>query len=455
VKQVLAEAGVPLGAPLHVLHAYKLRNAKLHQEFNRKLSGGVGGSGRGGSAAASPVASPGGTNGAASLPPPQGYTHRLLAMRLPPRSVEHVLVHGLRPKPPLAQAREWQVDPRTVPEAGCVDMDSLASIIGASLPPPPPFALFSGGAAWDELLASAIEEAITARNGLAAGLASSVAGERANGHAKGGAAGGAPTNRLIVLCRVLVPLSPSEAIAERMAASGSPVRHSKAGTASAAAATAAALAQARLAAAYPPPGTASTTDPEMILPLYLLHYGTMTAPPPEPQMPPAPLSLSSGSEKNVAQVEKAVPAEPRAVRNDSGGASKGGRIRAAAAAAAAAAAIAGGAGGAASRAAAPSASAPAETEFGKLPAALRATREHQVYLTCRAATAERMREVAGVFAATIEGMTQQLTPARSNALVEEERREAELQMLLNDAKAELSKLKKTNRDLASELNTTY
>ena len=52
-------------------------------------------------------------------------------------------------------------------------------------------------------------------------------------------------------------------------------------------------------------------------------------------------------------------------------------------------------------------------------------------------------------------MTQQLTPARSTALTEDERREAELQMLLNDAKAELGKLKKTNRDLASELNTTY
>ena len=34
----LLAAGVPLGAPLHVLHAYKLRNAKLHQEFNRKLT---------------------------------------------------------------------------------------------------------------------------------------------------------------------------------------------------------------------------------------------------------------------------------------------------------------------------------------------------------------------------------------------------------------------------------
>lgn len=451
VRQVLAEAGVPFGSPLHVLHAYKLRNARLEQEFNRKLKSSSGVSG------ASPVASPGGSNGAAPLPPPQGYTHRLLAMRLPPRSVEHLLVHGLRPKPPVTSARDWQVDPRTVPEAGCVDMESLASIVAASVPPPPPFALFSGPAAWEELLASTIEEAVTARDGLAAGLASSHGGEHGHGHAKGAAAGSTPTNRLIVLCRVLVPISPSEAVAERLASGGSaggspggsPPRHAKGGAASAAA-----LAQARLAAACPPSGTASTTDPEMILPLYLLHYGTMTAPPPEPQMPPAPLSQSSGSEKNVAQVEKAAPSEPRAVRNDSRGASKGGTTRAAAAAAAEAAG--GGKGGGGSRgAAAPAAKAASEAEFGKLPAALRATREHQVYLSCRAATAERMREVAGVFAATIEGMTQQLTPARSNAMIEDERREAELQMLLNDAKAELSKLKKTNRDLASELNTTY
>ena len=176
-------------------------------------------------------------------------------------------------------------------------------------------------------------------------------------------------------------------MAERLGAGGSPPRHTKGGVASTAA-----LAQARLAAAYPPPGTASTTDPEMILPLYLLHYGTMTAPPPEPQMPPAPLSQSSGSEKNAAQVEKAVPAEPRAVRNDSRGA-KGGTTRAAAAAADGGGG--GKSGGGSKGAAAPAASAVAEAEFGKLPAALRATREHQVYLSCRAATAERMREVAG------------------------------------------------------------
>ena len=66
-----------------------------------------------------------------------------------------------------------------------------------------------------------------------------------------------------------------------------------------------------------------------------------------------------------------------------------------------------------------------------------------------------MREVVDVFASSIEGMISQLTPARSACLVEEARREAELQMHLADAKLELSRLKKTNRDLSSELNFTY
>ena len=66
-----------------------------------------------------------------------------------------------------------------------------------------------------------------------------------------------------------------------------------------------------------------------------------------------------------------------------------------------------------------------------------------------------MRETASVFAHAIEGLVSQLTPARSQALVEEARREAELQLLLAEAKAELTKLKKANRDLGSELQTTY
>ena len=66
-----------------------------------------------------------------------------------------------------------------------------------------------------------------------------------------------------------------------------------------------------------------------------------------------------------------------------------------------------------------------------------------------------MREVATVFANAIDGMAAQHSPARAATLVEEARREAELQMLLTEAKAELAKLKKGNRELASELQTTY
>lgn len=427
VRQVLSDAGVPFGAPLHVLHAYRLRNAKLQEDFNRRAAAGV------------PSSANGGGDAGAVPPAPQGYTQRILALRLPPTSVEHALVHGLRPKPPVAKALDWQVDPRTVPEAGCVDMKSLASIVGASTPLRPPFALFAGAAAWDELLANAIEEAITARDGLAAGLASSRGSDGGKKGAQSAVSGGsgAPANRLLLLCRVLVPTLPSDGVADQFkraaaAGGGGLLAH-----------------HARLAPTHPPPGTASTTDPELILPLYLLHYGTMTAPPPEPQPVPAPLGVTSGSEKNVGASEKSAATEPRAVRNDSRGSKSSSSTRGSSAAAAAAAAN-----GASARSAAPSAREPAADtgEFGKLTPALRATREHQVYLSCRAATTERMREVAHIFAATIEGITQQLTPARANSIVVELRREAELNVLLADAKAELTKLKKANRDLASELN---
>ena len=86
---------------------------------------------------------------------------------------------------------------------------------------------------------------------------------------------------------------------------------------------------------------------------------------------------------------------------------------------------------------------------------LRATREHSEYLATRAAAGERMREVAAVFATTIEGIGAQLTPNRAATLTEEARREAELSALIADAKSELTRLKKANRELASELTTTY
>ena len=42
-----------------------------------------------------------------------------------------------------------------------------------------------------------------------------------------------------------------------------------------------------------------------------------------------------------------------------------------------------------------------------------------------------------------------------HALVEDGRREAELQSLVAEAKAELGRLKRANKDLAAELQTTY
>lgn len=126
IRHTLSELGAPGVGPMQVLHAYRLRNTRLHEEFNLLASG---------HGCASTDGSP--------------LTHRLLAMRLTPRSVEHVLVHGLKAKPPIDSPLEWQVDPRSVPEAGCVDMSALAGIVAASMPPPQPFALFAGRAAWE------------------------------------------------------------------------------------------------------------------------------------------------------------------------------------------------------------------------------------------------------------------------------------------------------------------
>ena len=87
--------------------------------------------------------------------------------------------------------------------------------------------------------------------------------------------------------------------------------------------------------------------------------------------------------------------------------------------------------------------------------ALRSTREHAAVIACQRMTADRMLEVANMFAASIEAMRAQLTPSRSQALVEDAQREAELHALIADARAELTRLKKVNRELASELQTTY
>ena len=87
--------------------------------------------------------------------------------------------------------------------------------------------------------------------------------------------------------------------------------------------------------------------------------------------------------------------------------------------------------------------------------ALRGTREYQECLETQRVTAQRMREVANVFGATVEGMRAQLTPVRAKTLVLDTQREIELQALIGEARSELNRLKKANRDLASELQTTY
>ena len=129
IRHTLAEMGVPTGS-LRVLHAYRLRNTRLHEAFNLLANS---------QSDSLPATSP------ASRP----LSHRLLAMRLSPASVEHLVVHGLHPKEMVGTPEEWQVDPRSVPEAGCVDLASLANLIRGSTPPPQPFALFTGRAAWE------------------------------------------------------------------------------------------------------------------------------------------------------------------------------------------------------------------------------------------------------------------------------------------------------------------
>jgi hypothetical protein len=114
IRHTLSELGAPISGPMQVLHAYRLRNARLHEEFNMLASGGR----------------PLGEQQRGAGPP---LTHRLLAMHLHRASVEHTLVYGLRPKPPVDAPLEWQVDPRSVPEAGCVDMGALAGLVASVL----------------------------------------------------------------------------------------------------------------------------------------------------------------------------------------------------------------------------------------------------------------------------------------------------------------------------------
>ena len=471
VRQALAEVGVPLNAPLQILHMYRVKNARLREDFNARLKGDHPAGKSPGASPVKPGGSPGGTT---ALPAPYGYTHRLLAIRLAPAAVEHTLVHGLRPKPDAAHELDWQVDPNIVPEAGCVDMKSLAGIVGASLPPPTPLALFAGAPAWEALLQGEVEEAITARDAAAAGLATArgdrerrererSAESRANdapdpapaaagaasaadpGTSSAGAARGTtsskPTNKLLLLVRVLLP---------RTSEAPSPDKHNAASSDALRDAyhlPTRSYPPARHAVPPPPPPGTATAAPELILPLYLVHYGTMTAPPLEPRNS-ASGAGATGSEKSVAQKEERVTAEPKAAAQQgdkSGGASstKDGKR-------------AGRSGSPAGKG--PAAAAPPLAEDEQpiaLPAALRSTREFEEYLKCKESSGERMREVATVFANAIDGLAAQHSPARAQSQVEEARREAELQMLLADAKAELAKLKKTNRELASELQTTY
>jgi hypothetical protein len=251
--------------------------------------------------------------------------------------------------------------------------------------------------------------------------------------------------------------------------------------------------------ATPPPPSTAAAEPESLLPMYLLHYGALTAAPLEQprhvehrsacsaphhhasssahaasahasssthsgatghgseksdKSDKSVLSSGSSSEKHVAQTEARASAEPRAAtqQRDRAGKSAGSGRSSEAVAEEGTRPRRGSKNSSkdADKAATHEAGAPSA-----LPAALRATREHAEFVRCHALAAQRMREVASVLAATIEGMVAQQTPARAACLVEEARREAELSGLLAEAKAELSKLKKANRDLVGELQTTF
>ena len=97
----------------------------------------------------------------------------------------------------------------------------------------------------------------------------------------------------------------------------------------------------------------------------------------------------------------------------------------------------------------------ADVELSTEHPGLRGIREHSHLLQCQRVTAERRRELAHVFGASLEAMRAQLTTARTHALVGDDHREAELQGLLQDGRVELARLKKLNRELAADLQATY
>ena len=109
LRRALTEVGAPIGGPMQVLHAYRLHNGRLLDEFNKLASEGV----------TLPVKSlarqttataPGcSSEPPAAAPKPQPVGYRLLAMRLPSSAVEHVLVHGLNPKLSVDAPLDWQV----------------------------------------------------------------------------------------------------------------------------------------------------------------------------------------------------------------------------------------------------------------------------------------------------------------------------------------------------------
>ena len=97
----------------------------------------------------------------------------------------------------------------------------------------------------------------------------------------------------------------------------------------------------------------------------------------------------------------------------------------------------------------------ADVELSTEHPGLRGIREQSHLLQSQRVTAERRRELAHVFGASLEAMRAQLTTARTHALVGDDHREAELQGLLQDGRVELARLKKLNRELAADLQATY
>lgn len=180
------------------------------------------------------------------------------------------------------------------------------------------------------------------------------------------------------------------------------------------------------------PSTA-TAEPTHILPLHLIHYGISTTPVSaegaQPTVPTLPVKSSATEKSSPAPQHEAAQKEPSRK---------------------------GGGKGSSHRRTSKSVAEGAEPEPEQaILAAVRGTREYAHYTGCQKATADVLREASSVFGASIEGMRAQLTPARAQALANDIRREAELQGLIADAKAELARLKKVNRELANDLQSTY